>query len=174
MGVKRRHFSDGWSLQRFSQQRISNYKLFFFLTGYCILTAHLYPSTHQRNHSSKSRPRSRCLLLFLCMFFFLLNRNLRRLQNQKDWLTFSISLNGRHVEVEITLIVSSQTKLYNLFCLYCQNRCSSEYINLSVQYNSRLAREVFLQKYLDVLCPSCRKSLGVLMLNADISSPMDE
>lgn len=117
---------------------------FFFSHRYCILTAHLYPSTHQRNHSSKSQPRSRCLLLFLCMFFFLLNGNLRRLQNQKDWLTFSISLNGRHVEVEITLIVSSQTKLYNLFCLYCQNRCSSEYINLSVQYNSRLAREVFL------------------------------
>lgn len=106
-----------------------------------VITTHLHPSPHQRNHSSKSKLGKQVPSLVVFMYAFAAEQ---KPTASKGCLTFSVSLNGRHVEVEITLIVSSQTKLHNLFCLYYQNHCSSEYINLNVQYSSRLDLKIFL------------------------------
>lgn len=59
-------------------------------------------------------------LTFLCMLLLLHGNQ----QHQRLLNLFSVSLNGRRVEIEIALIVSSQTNLHDLLCLYYQNHCS--------------------------------------------------
>lgn len=133
-------FLDSRVLREFyGKEKLSHPQVLF--RGWCIVTTRLHPSPHQRSHSSKSKPKIwwRLLCFYVCFCCCIETSSIKRLLN-----LFSVSLNDRHVEVEITLIVSSQTNLHNLLCLYYQNHCKSEYINLNVQYSSRLDRKIFV------------------------------